>query len=187
MLNGSKTDFSILGKMAGTFFLPLKTLNGGKMDFSALGKMTSIFYPTPSQKVARFDTKFCIRALGCIHTCDFLHYCVNLTFRLSKWVTLYYMGAFTPAIWSTIAWTEKFKNGLCTHFLRLHGLKSSHNSPCLKNLHRCIFYTFLHYQLPSLAQASHLFGLFPKTTTIPGSREPYVDTINKKNFLQIRT
>ena len=60
------------------------------------------------------------------------------------------MGAFTPAIWSTIAWTEKFNNGLCTHFLQLRGLKSSimgyvpiflqlrglkssHNSSSLKN------------------------------------------------------
>ena len=107
-------------------------------------------------------------------------------------MTLYYMGAFTPAIWSTIAWTESSIMGYVPIFLRLHGLKSSHNSSCLKNrgcelslmlsLHRCIFYTFLHYQLPSLAQASHLLGLFPKTTTIPGSRESYVDTINKKNF-----
>ena len=51
---------------------------------------------------------------------------------VEQWVTLYYMGAFTPVIWSTIAWTEKFNNGLCTH-LRLHGLKSSRNSSCLKN------------------------------------------------------
>ena len=55
---------------------------------------------------------------------------------VEQWVTLYYMGAFTPVIWSTIAWTEKFNNGLCTHFLRLRGLKSSHNSSCLKN-RRC--------------------------------------------------
>ena len=40
---------------------------------------------------------------------------------VGQWVALYYMGAFTPAIWSTIAWTEKFNNGLCTHFLRLRG------------------------------------------------------------------
>ena len=32
---------------------------------------------------------------------------------VEQWVTLYYMGAFTPAIWSTIVWTEKFNNGLC--------------------------------------------------------------------------
>ena len=51
-------------------------------------------------------------------------------------MTLYYMGAFTPVIWSTIAWTEKFNNGLCTHFLQLCGLKSSRNSSRLKN-HRC--------------------------------------------------
>ena len=51
-------------------------------------------------------------------------------------MTLYYMGAFTPAIWSTIAWTEKFNNGLCTCFLRLCGLKSSRNSSRLKN-RRC--------------------------------------------------
>ena len=49
---------------------------------------------------------------------------------------LYYMGPFTPVIWSTIAWTEKFNNGLCTHFLQLRGLKSSRNSSCLKN-RRC--------------------------------------------------
>ena len=55
---------------------------------------------------------------------------------IEQWVTLYYMGAFTPAIWSTIAWTEKFNNGLCTHFLRLRGLKSSCNSSRLKN-RRC--------------------------------------------------
>ena len=55
---------------------------------------------------------------------------------VEQWVTLYYMGAFTPAIWSTIVWTEKFNNGLCTHFLWLHGLKSSRNSSCLKN-RRC--------------------------------------------------
>ena len=55
---------------------------------------------------------------------------------VEQWVTLYCMGAFTPAIWSTIAWTEKFNNGLCTHFLRLHGLKSSRNSSRLKN-RRC--------------------------------------------------
>ena len=46
------------------------------------------------------------------------------------------MGAFTPVIWSTIAWTEKFNNGLCTHFLQLCGLKSSRNSSRLKN-RRC--------------------------------------------------
>ena len=46
------------------------------------------------------------------------------------------MGAFTPAIWSTIAWTEKFNNGLCTNFLGLRGLKSLRNSSCLKN-RRC--------------------------------------------------
>ena len=51
-------------------------------------------------------------------------------------MTLYYIGAFTPAIWSTIAWTETFNNVLCTNFLRLCGLKSSHNSSRLKNL-RC--------------------------------------------------
>ena len=55
---------------------------------------------------------------------------------VEQWVTLYYMGAFTPAIWSTIAWTEKFNNGLCTHFLWLRGLKSSRNSSRLKN-RRC--------------------------------------------------
>ena len=38
---------------------------------------------------------------------------------VEQWVTLYYMGAFTPAIWSTIAWTEKFNNGLCTHFFAI--------------------------------------------------------------------
>ena len=47
-------------------------------------------------------------------------------------MTLYYMGAFTPVIWLTIVWTEKFNNGLCTHFLGLHGLKSSRNSSRLK-------------------------------------------------------
>ena len=36
------------------------------------------------------------------------------------------MGALTLPIWSTSAWTEKFDNGLCTHFLPLFGLKSSH-------------------------------------------------------------
>ena len=46
------------------------------------------------------------------------------------------MGTFTPVIWSTIAWTEKLNNGLCTHFLQLRGLKSSHNSSRLKNC-RC--------------------------------------------------
>ena len=51
-------------------------------------------------------------------------------------MTLYYMGAFTPVIWSTIAWNEKFNNGLCIHFLQLHGLKSSRNSSRLKN-RRC--------------------------------------------------
>ena len=51
-------------------------------------------------------------------------------------MTLYYMGAFTPVIWSTIAWTEKFNNGLCTHFLRLRRLKISRNSSRLKN-RRC--------------------------------------------------
>ena len=55
---------------------------------------------------------------------------------VEQWVTLYYMGAFTPAIWSTIALTEKFSNGLCTHFLQMHGLKSACNSSRLKN-HRC--------------------------------------------------
>ena len=55
---------------------------------------------------------------------------------VEQWVTLYYMGAFTPAIWSTIAWTEKFNNGLCTQFLRLRGLKSSCKSSRLKD-HRC--------------------------------------------------
>ena len=55
---------------------------------------------------------------------------------VEQWVALYYIGAFTPAIWSTIAWTEKFNNWLCTHFLRFHGLKSSRNSSRLKN-RRC--------------------------------------------------
>ena len=45
-------------------------------------------------------------------------------------------GAFTPAIWSTIGWTEKFNNGLCTQFLQLCGMKSSRSSSCLKN-RRC--------------------------------------------------
>ena len=45
---------------------------------------------------------------GCIHTCDLVNYC----------------------------WTEKFNNGLCTHFLQLCGLKSSRNSSRLKN-RRC--------------------------------------------------
>ena len=36
---------------------------------------------------------------------------------IEQWVTLYYMVTFTPAIWSTIAWTEKFNNVLCTNFL----------------------------------------------------------------------
>ena len=64
---------------------------------------------------------------------------------VEQWVTLYYMGAFTPAIWSAIAWTEKFNNGLCTHFLRLCGLKSSHNSSCLNN-RRCEL-SLIHYTL----------------------------------------
>ena len=55
---------------------------------------------------------------------------------VEEWVTLYYMGAFKPVIWSTIVRIEKFNNGLCTHFLQLHGLKSSLNSSCLKNC-RC--------------------------------------------------
>ena len=55
---------------------------------------------------------------------------------VEQWVTLYYMGAFTPMIW------------LCTHVLRLHGLKSSRNSSRLKN-RRCELsltpgYMFLH-------------------------------------------
>ena len=52
----------------------------------------------------------------------------ELELIVEQWVTLYYMGASTPVIWLTIAWTEKFNNGLCTHFLQLHGLKSSRNS-----------------------------------------------------------
>ena len=55
---------------------------------------------------------------------------------IEQWVTLYYMDAFTPVISSTIAWTEKLNNGLCTHFLRLRGLKTSRNSSCLNN-RRC--------------------------------------------------
>ena len=51
-------------------------------------------------------------------------------------MTLYYTSTFTPAIWSTIAWTEKFNNGLCIHFLRLRRLKSSCNSSRIKN-RRC--------------------------------------------------
>ena len=51
-------------------------------------------------------------------------------------MTLYYTGAFTPTIRSTIVWTEKFNNGLCIHFLRLRGLKSSRNSSRLNN-RRC--------------------------------------------------
>ena len=47
---------------------------------------------------------------------------------VEQWVTLYYMGAITPAICSTIAWTEKLNNRLCTHFLQFRGLKSSRNS-----------------------------------------------------------
>ena len=53
---------------------------------------------------------------------------------VEQWVTLYYMGAFTPVIWSTIA--TKFNNGLCTYFLRLREPKSSRNSSRLKN-RRC--------------------------------------------------
>ena len=39
-------------------------------------------------------------------------------------------------ICSTFVWTEKFNNGLCTHFSGLHGLKSSGNSSYLINC-RC--------------------------------------------------
>ena len=62
---------------------------------------------------------------------------------------LYFMSAFTPAIWSTIAWTEKFNNGSCTHFLQLHGLKSSRNSSRLKN-RRCELSLTPHPQKPTL-------------------------------------
>ena len=55
---------------------------------------------------------------------------------IEQWVTLYYMGAFTPAVRSTIGWTEKFNNRLCIDFLQLHGLKSSRNSSRLKKC-RC--------------------------------------------------
>ena len=47
---------------------------------------------------------------GCIHTCDF--------------------GQLLRGLKSSI------NNGLCTHFLRLHGLKSSRNNSRLKN-RRC--------------------------------------------------
>ena len=36
-------------------------------------------------------------------------------------------------IWSTFTWAEKFNDGLCIHFLRLCGLKSSCNSSRLIN------------------------------------------------------
>ena len=42
------------------------------------------------------------------------------------------MGAFTFYL-VIFAWTEKFNNGLCTNFLWLCGLKSSHNSSSLIN------------------------------------------------------
>ena len=45
-------------------------------------------------------------------------------------------GTFTPAIWSTFAWTEMFNNGLCIHFPRLRGATKSHNSSRLIN-RRC--------------------------------------------------
>ena len=41
---------------------------------------------------------------------------------------LYSAGTFALTNWSTFVWTDKFNNGLCTHFLRFHGLKISPNS-----------------------------------------------------------
>ena len=38
------------------------------------------------------------------------------------------MRAFTLSIWSTFAWTEKFKNVLCTHFCNYVDLKSGNSS-----------------------------------------------------------
>ena len=54
-----------------------------------------------------------------------------------QWVVMYQMSAFTLRyIWETFAWTEMFNNGLCAHFSRLSGLKSSRNSSPLLN-RRC--------------------------------------------------
>ena len=42
-------------------------------------------------------------------------------------------GHIHTCFWSTFVLCEKFNNGLCTHFLQLHGLKSSRNSSRLIN------------------------------------------------------
>ena len=79
---------------------------------------------------------------------------------VEQWVTLYYMGAFTLAIWSTIGWTEKFNNGICTHLLLLHRLKSSRNSSCLNN-HRCeLGLTSILKMTPAFTSLSSSFYFF---------------------------
>ena len=51
-------------------------------------------------------------SLGSIHTCDLL----DVDYSLNNGLCCTNGGPFTLTIWSTLAWTEKFNNGLCTHF-----------------------------------------------------------------------
>ena len=70
-------------------------------------------------------------ALGSIHTCDLLDVNDSLDGGLycTKWVHSHLLfGQLLPGL--------KFNNGLCTHFSRLCGLKSTRNSSRLIN-RRC--------------------------------------------------
>ena len=71
-------------------------------------------------------------AQGSIHNCDLL----GVNYSLNNGLYCNKVPSFTLAIWSTCVWTERFNNGLCTHFSRFCGLKSSRNSSRLIN-HRC--------------------------------------------------
>ena len=71
-----------------------------------------------------------------INTCGLLdvNSCVNLSlcniFYCTKWMHSHLLFC------QLFVWTEKSNNGFCTHFLWLHGIKTSRNSACLINC-RC--------------------------------------------------
>ena len=70
--------------------------------------------------------------LGSIHARDLLgmNYCANSMLKMGCTVL---NGHILPCYLSTVAWTKKFSDGLCTHFLQLRGLNSSRNSSLLIN------------------------------------------------------
>ena len=57
-----------------------------------------------------------------------MNYSLNNGLYCTEWVHSHIWST----IWSTIALTEKFNNGLCTYFSQLCGLKTSRNSSQVK-------------------------------------------------------